>query len=187
MECKEHTCQLLSATSLHLSTFFHIKRDLNGVANNCAKQVLRLSLDRPIYTCSSSAHSQQNCPLLSSLQLSNCQDIVIHAAWCSWAEMKIGGSGASVCSKKKKKNQMISGAGDSFLKLLFKREETVWKREDRKESGRELESKGGRKRYIKEKKKEMERKKSNKMVQTLGTKDQNRRGEIKWKENIAGK
>ena len=60
---------------------FHIKRDLNVVAHNRAKQVLRNSLG-PTYSCVCSAHSTP-CPTISALQLSDWQEYVIHAVLCT--------------------------------------------------------------------------------------------------------
>jgi hypothetical protein len=47
---------------------YHIKRDINGVAHNCAHQALRQSLSMPTYSCSNSAHVRDNCPLLLAFQ-----------------------------------------------------------------------------------------------------------------------
>ena len=71
------------ATSAESVKIFHIKREFNEVANNCAKQVLRRSLQRPIYRCSSTAQSQLQCPVISILQQHNLQDFVIQTAYCS--------------------------------------------------------------------------------------------------------
>jgi hypothetical protein len=45
---------------------YHIKRDLNGVAQNCAHQAVRQSLSRPIFSCSCS-HRNNPCPLASGV------------------------------------------------------------------------------------------------------------------------
>jgi hypothetical protein len=62
---------------------FHISRNLNGVAHKCAAQVLRRSLNTPIYACSSSTHSQETCPVVSILKNVNLQDFVLNTAWCT--------------------------------------------------------------------------------------------------------
>jgi ribonuclease HI len=61
---------------------FHIKRDLNGVAHDCAHQVLRQSLSQPIFSCICPAHSSPTCPAISTLENFVCQDFVINAVWC---------------------------------------------------------------------------------------------------------
>jgi hypothetical protein len=39
------------------TTVYHINRDLNGIAHNCAHQAVRQSVSQPILSCSSSPHS----------------------------------------------------------------------------------------------------------------------------------
>ena len=58
----------LQATSRSSVQNFHIKSDLNGIAHDCAKQVLRQRLDRPIFRCTNSAHSPDSCPVMLALQ-----------------------------------------------------------------------------------------------------------------------
>ena len=64
------------------SSIFHIKRDLNGVAHNCAHQALRQSLSQPIFSCSCSAHRNQTCPILSAVQQVHITGLVIHGVNC---------------------------------------------------------------------------------------------------------
>lgn len=54
---RAYLADYLEATSGSSQQVFHIPRELNEVAHNCAAQVLRRSLNKPIYRCSSSAHS----------------------------------------------------------------------------------------------------------------------------------
>ena len=70
-------------SSCLLSQVFHIKRDLNGVAHNCAHQALRRSLDQPIYSCVTLAHTPDQCPVISAIKNINLQDFVIHAVLCT--------------------------------------------------------------------------------------------------------
>jgi hypothetical protein len=65
-----------NTTSRLHAQVFHIRRDLNGVAHNCAHQVLRQDLRQPIFSCVCSAHA--TCPAISILQNSVRQDFVIH-------------------------------------------------------------------------------------------------------------
>jgi hypothetical protein len=48
---------ILNAASKLQAEVFHIKRDVNGIAHNCARQVLRSYLGPPILGYSSSAHA----------------------------------------------------------------------------------------------------------------------------------
>lgn len=75
--------QILNSTSRTNAQVFHIKRDSNGVAHNCAHQVLRQSLGQPIYSCVCSAHSSPSCHVISILQHVSWQDYVIHAVLCT--------------------------------------------------------------------------------------------------------
>jgi hypothetical protein len=61
---------------------FHISRELNGVAHNCAHQALRQSLSQPIYSCSCSSHRNQNCPIIFAVQQIKFTDVVLHAVNC---------------------------------------------------------------------------------------------------------
>jgi hypothetical protein len=64
------------------SHIFHILRKFNEIAHRCAAQVIRHSLNTPIYVCNNSAHYQENCPVISILKNVNLQDFVISAACC---------------------------------------------------------------------------------------------------------
>lgn len=72
-----------AATSRSSTQVFHIKRDLNRVAHDCAHQALRRSLKQPIYSCVCSTHSSGHCPVISVLQSVNLQGFVIHAVLCN--------------------------------------------------------------------------------------------------------
>jgi ribonuclease HI len=61
---------------------FHIKRDMNGVAHDCSQQALRQSLSAPIFSCSSSAHLNNTCPLVLAFQNIHLQGIVLNAVYC---------------------------------------------------------------------------------------------------------
>ena len=62
---------------------FHISRDLNGIAHDCAKQAIRQDKSLPIFSCSNSAHSRiGNCPIVSTLSQTQFQGIVLHAVNC---------------------------------------------------------------------------------------------------------
>lgn len=62
---------------------YHIKRDLNGVAHNCATQAIRQDVSWPIFSCSNSAHTRiGSCPTVSTLKTFCSPGIVILAVHC---------------------------------------------------------------------------------------------------------
>jgi hypothetical protein len=65
---------------------YHIRREVNSVAHNCAHQAIRQSQSRPILSCSNSAHQTGRCPVLLSLQIFSLQEIVLHVVNCVGAE-----------------------------------------------------------------------------------------------------
>lgn len=74
--------RFFEATSRSPSQIFHIKRDLNGVAHDCAHQAIRRDLNQPIFSCICSAHSSPTCPAISTLKNFSSQDFVINAVLC---------------------------------------------------------------------------------------------------------
>ena len=79
---RAYLADYFEATSSLLPQVFHVSRELNIVAHNCAAQVLRRSLNQHIYKCLNSAHSLDSCPIVSTIQNVDFQDFVITAAWC---------------------------------------------------------------------------------------------------------
>jgi hypothetical protein len=61
---------------------YHVKRDINGVAHNCAHQAIRQALSSPIFSCSNSSHRNSLCPVSSIFQSLCSQGYVIHAVHC---------------------------------------------------------------------------------------------------------
>ena len=82
-DTRDTMASFFAVTSRSSIEVYHIKRDLNGVAHDCAHQALRRSLDQPIYSCVCSAHSLGSCPVISVLQCVNLQGIVIQAVLCN--------------------------------------------------------------------------------------------------------
>ena len=82
-DSRDTLARLFFLSSRSLAPVFHIKRDQNGVAHNCAHQALRRSLQQPIFTCISSAHETGRCPVLSLLNSASFQGFVIHAVLCA--------------------------------------------------------------------------------------------------------
>jgi ribonuclease HI len=62
---------------------YHITRDLNGVAHNCAQQAIRSSPSGPIFSCISPAHRNMLCPIALALQNSILQGFVLNVVACS--------------------------------------------------------------------------------------------------------
>uniref|UniRef100_A0ACD5YZR5 Uncharacterized protein n=1 Tax=Avena sativa TaxID=4498 RepID=A0ACD5YZR5_AVESA len=77
-EIQEHIAQYQKASRDLQSTIYHVKRDLNGVAHDCARQAIRQSQSRPIFSCSNSAHGHGNCPIVLATQ----NIILLHAVHC---------------------------------------------------------------------------------------------------------
>jgi hypothetical protein len=61
---------------------YHIKRDINGVAHNCAHQAIRQNQSMPIYSCINSTHRNSNCPIIDAVKQINSENLVIHAVNC---------------------------------------------------------------------------------------------------------
>lgn len=61
---------------------FHISRDINGVAHNCAKQALRDNQASPSFSCTNSSHGVHLCPIVARLQDLASQGFVIYGVLC---------------------------------------------------------------------------------------------------------
>jgi hypothetical protein len=62
---------------------YHISRDLNSIAHDCAQQAIRQDSSLPIFSCSNSAHkSVDNCPIALALSQFSEQGIVLNAVNC---------------------------------------------------------------------------------------------------------
>jgi hypothetical protein len=71
--------QVAAFKALHSqASIFHISRNLNNIAH----KALRLSMSKPILSCSSTTHSHVNCPYLSAVSQINLQDLIIHVVNC---------------------------------------------------------------------------------------------------------
>jgi hypothetical protein len=64
-------------TSPSTSGIYHIKRDINGVAHNCAHQALRQPSSQPIFS-----HRNSVSPILSAVCQINIPGLVIHVVNC---------------------------------------------------------------------------------------------------------
>jgi hypothetical protein len=82
-ELRQQIAEYKKASEELNSKIYHIKRNLNGVAHDCAQQAIRHTQSLPIFSCSNSAHNMLgNCPIASSLQNFFSQEIVLHAVNC---------------------------------------------------------------------------------------------------------
>jgi hypothetical protein len=81
-EIRRYIVNYFNLTQSLGAAVYHIKRDINGVAHNCAHQAIRQNVSEPIFSCSNSAHKNISCPLLSAVKQMQSHDIVIHAVNC---------------------------------------------------------------------------------------------------------
>uniref|UniRef100_A0ACD5ZE21 Uncharacterized protein n=1 Tax=Avena sativa TaxID=4498 RepID=A0ACD5ZE21_AVESA len=82
-EIRQHIAQYKHVSKKLNPNIYHIKRNINGVAHNCAHQAIRRSQAGPIFSCSNSAHVNGACPIALALQNLFLQGIVLHAVNCS--------------------------------------------------------------------------------------------------------
>jgi hypothetical protein len=61
---------------------FHVKREINGVAHNCAHQAKRSMRSEPTRSCRNSAHSSSSCPVLAACLALESQGVVIIDVQC---------------------------------------------------------------------------------------------------------
>lgn len=81
-EIRPHIANFKQASQELAPTVYHIARDLNAVAHNCAQQVIRQTQSEPIFSCSNSAHTNGTCPTALHLHNLNSQGIVLHTVMC---------------------------------------------------------------------------------------------------------
>jgi ribonuclease HI len=81
-EIRRYIAEYIQFSDSSTTATYHIKRDLNGVAHNCARQALGHNLSQPTYICTSSAHRNFLCPVFYAVQKMNTRNVVIHAVNC---------------------------------------------------------------------------------------------------------
>jgi hypothetical protein len=81
-EIRKHIANFKEILAGFTPQVYHISRDINGVAHNCAHQVIRQSLSRPIFSWSNSTHRASCCPIVYAVQQLQYQELVIHAVHC---------------------------------------------------------------------------------------------------------
>lgn len=78
--CRQPISELFQI-SHSLNVVYHISRNTNGIAHNCAHQVLNSGVE-PVFSCSRSSHGNVPFPFLQSLLNFQVQGYVIHAVHC---------------------------------------------------------------------------------------------------------
>jgi hypothetical protein len=61
---------------------FHVRREINRVAHNCAHQAKRSMRSEPTRSCRNSAHSNSSCPVLAACLMLESQGVVIIYVQC---------------------------------------------------------------------------------------------------------
>ena len=61
---------------------YHISREINGVAHNCAHQAKRMFTSQPTFDCSNPAHSNTQCPVLAASSVLRTQGFVLLSVNC---------------------------------------------------------------------------------------------------------
>lgn len=96
--CRQPISELFQI-SHSLNVVYHISRNTNGIAHNCAHQVLNSRVE-PVFSCSRSSHGNVPFPFLQSLLNFQVQGYVIHAVHCLWVEWNCGAWWSLPCVKK---------------------------------------------------------------------------------------
>jgi ribonuclease HI len=81
-EIRKHIAEYKALTEPSQVAIYHINRDLNEVAHECAHQALRHSMSQPIFSCSSSAHRNTDCPFLYAVSQIKSPGLVLHVVNC---------------------------------------------------------------------------------------------------------
>jgi ribonuclease HI len=82
-EIRDRLVSFFQISAQLCAAIFHVKRDLNEVADNCAHQALQTSVSEPIFRCKCSAHSRSLCPIYVALQSLNISGYVLHSVYCA--------------------------------------------------------------------------------------------------------
>jgi ribonuclease HI len=82
-ELRQQIADYKRASEVLHPKIYHIKRNLNGVAHDCAQQAIRRPLSLPIFTCQNSAHRcVGTCPFALSFQNLDLQGFVLLDVLC---------------------------------------------------------------------------------------------------------
>ena len=79
---RSQVAQFQSSVDCLDAKVYHIGRDLNGIAHNCAHQAKRAFSSPPTSSCRNEAHSSASCPVLRAAAALNDHDYVINSVLC---------------------------------------------------------------------------------------------------------
>lgn len=79
--CRAPISNFLQDTSPLLDAVYHIHRNINGIAHDCAHQVLNSRIES-VVGCTHSSHGNTSCPFMLSLHNFQVEGFVIHAILC---------------------------------------------------------------------------------------------------------
>ncbi|XBI28971.1 hypothetical protein VPH35_053079 [Triticum aestivum] len=79
--CRAPISSFLQDTSSIQTTVYHINRNINGIAHDCAHQVLNSRVES-VFSCTHSSQSSSFCPTLLYLHNFQVQGYVIHVVLC---------------------------------------------------------------------------------------------------------
>ena len=82
-DSREILADFFESTSNTSCQVYHIKRNYNEIAHNCAAQATRQRLQQPTFRCTCSAHVADNCPIVSVLRTNQLQGYVLHDVTCN--------------------------------------------------------------------------------------------------------
>jgi hypothetical protein len=81
-ELREVLASFFQASAHLQASIYHVKRDLNGVAHDCAHQALETKVSEPIFRCNCSAHRSSLCPICADLHYADITGYVMHSVFC---------------------------------------------------------------------------------------------------------
>lgn len=81
-EIRKRVSDFKNLTAHLRPNIFHISREFNGVAHNCAQQAIRSIRSEPNLSCRNSAHRNSVCPTLTALANLSVSGIVTHVVYC---------------------------------------------------------------------------------------------------------
>jgi hypothetical protein len=65
------------------AAIYHVKRNLNEVAHDCAHQAIKANATEPTFRCNCSAHRNSRRPIFIALHSTNFTGYVLHSVYCT--------------------------------------------------------------------------------------------------------